>query len=321
MTYNQITQSFYSTIPVFVEFYEKQVLKLRKSQPKGIEIWVAPAGLSDHATTYLQVLDTQSFMMKLETYLAMESLGDGPKVFRPTSEQMFALEKMRLNIEVSDFAAPYKMFTIELPDEYKAARNPKAHCSQLFFDSKLKVFVHNVLEAGSALKTWWAPEANDLIEEWFENDYHEDYRIADLPVEEQEQAAEILIRRAALNYCLLLDEVGTKRVGPASPNAYTQLVKWCEKKNHHTPRNKAHLKAQPIVYALKAPTELVRVVSEIPPSEGETGRSVSPHSRRGYYRMNPCGPKGQDRKRVRIPPCFVNLHKLIGGKPGAEYRT
>lgn len=324
MTFAQVVadlQNFH--VPIFVEIHDKKAIWMYRDD-SGLHLMMNVRDLSQQAKDYLISLDSGSFMLKLQHIINCELFGAGPKVFRPTSEQMFALERMKLNLSWQDFATPYKCIVIELPEEYAKARG-SGGCSVLYFDPKIPTFVHGQLYNNrTSYQTWWAPGKEADIETWFDETNARDLseNLGDLPLDADEKARELLIRRATLNYCLLLDEVGIKSNGPATPNQYNQLVKWCSKQNKHTHKNKMQLQAQPMLFSLKAPTKLVRVVSspsELP--EAETGRVVSPHSRRGHYRMNPCGPNGSQRKRVRIPPTFVNKHLLFGPNPGSSYST
>jgi len=271
----------------------------------------------------LQQLRNSSYEMTLEIYLQSRVYTQGPKVFRPTAEQMFALERMKLNLTVDDFNSPFETITVELPKAYVEARAlPEANVAQLHFEKDKRFFVHNIMYAKHVMKTWWRSDNTDTLEDWLAEDYSNEMKFTDVPVEDRERVAEFMIRRAVLNYCLLLDEVGVKKDGPAVPNQYAQLVKWCAKSNKHTPANKSQLQAQPILYSLKRPEiNLVRMVASEKELGESTDRVVSPHSRRGYYRMQACGVGRTDRKRIRIPPCIVNKHLLTGVPQAQVYRT
>jgi hypothetical protein len=258
----------------------------------------------------------------MDCYAFAQVIGGGPKIFRPTARQLFALENMKLNLTVAEFQMPFPTIVIELPDEYREKRNPEAHCLILHRDPITDMFVHVVMYVDTAYKSWWPAQRDQEVEHWLgANDIRVDY--GDISVTQDEATQEFIFRRAALNYCLLLDEVGIKKEGPACPSEYAQLVKWCQKKTKHTAKNKVQLQAQPIVYGLeKQPTDLIRIVGSVDQlPAAETGRIVSPHSRRGYYRMQPHGPGSTLRKRIRIPATIVNKHLLLEGPPGATYKT
>ncbi len=309
MTYAQIIKAFEKTIPVFVQMYNENCMYVKRDA-KGTHI-MARYPREQKAFEFMKSLDDAEFMVKLECFICMKVLGAGPKIFRPTSEQLFALERMKLNLEVTDFKMPYETIVVELPDEYRLVRNPEAHCSILHFEPKVPFITHTALYTSTTYKTWWSPKPDVTLEEWFLQEHPFEAEDS-LSLQEHEIEMEESLRRAVMNYCLLLDEVGTKREGPAVPNQYSQLVKWCAKKNEHTALNRKQLQAQPIVYSIKAPTNLVRVVGSHRELGESTDRILSPHSRRGYYKMQPYGPGNKERKRIRIPPCIVNSHLLTG---------
>lgn len=325
MTYWQIIRQFVNTVPAYVEMYNRRlIMPARESFEHGVDMLARWDIATKETAKYMKLIDAQkNAAIKIETYVSSQALGAGPKIFRPTSDQMFALEKMKLNLSVSDFAMPYPTVIIELPDEYKKARLPTAECLILHMHDATKFFIHTVLYGdGTSYKSWWPGRPWLDMEEWLVNGPWRD--MGDIKVELDEREAEINFRRVALNYCLLLDEVGVKHQGPASPNEYAQLVKWCQKKNVHTPLNKVNLQAQPHVYTMvRKPVDLVRVVGSMPPAHDaeETSRTVSPHSRRGHYRMQPHGVGNCERKRIRIPAVIVNKHLLTGPPPTQEYRT
>jgi hypothetical protein len=186
---------------------------------------------------------------------------------------------------------------------------------------KTGAMIHNLLSEHHALKGWWFPKNEQLMEDWFADERF-NIEATQVPFSELEAQMEIKVRRAIANYVLLLDEVGTKLCGPESPNEYAQLVKWCSKKTPHTKMNKIRLAAQPIVYnLLDKPIELVREVKEGElPEKNESDRTVKPHPRRGFYKMQPYGPKQSLRKRIRIPATIVNKHLLISPLT-AVYKT
>lgn len=323
MNWPQLIASLKVNPDPYTEIGIKQVLFTRTTED-GIHLIVDTnkfKSLSEEAKEVINACEDASFLLKMEVYMMCKTLGEGPKVFRPTADQMFALERMNLNLTVADYDTPFELIVVELPKDYAEARMDRktnvAHCSQLLFQKEKGLFVHNLMFDNTALKGWARIQGENEIESWFDDDEYNEHDFSDLPTTTQEFRAEITIRRAVLNYCLLLDEVGVKQHGPQSPNQYNQLVKWCQKNNKHTARNKIQLQAQPITYGINKETALVRTVSSADKLEPvPTGRRLTPHSRRGYYRMQRFGPRNADKKRIRIPPTFVNAEFLY-----AETRT
>lgn len=282
--------------------------------------------MSQRSKDIVDALGSKSTMEMIEVFLASKIFSEGPKIFRPTLEQLEALEKMRLNISIDDFNMPFETIVIELPEAYYQKYDlPVACCLQLHWDKKQRFFIHNLVLDGSVIKSWWRPEAGEDIETWFERD--EEFKIHrqdSITCTKPEEFAEVSMRRAALNYCLLLDEVGVHKEHPASPNEYARLVKFAEKKTKHQERNRQQLMSQGMIYGLDRVVKLVREVAsskDLPEGTAENGREVEPHCRRGHYRMQPHGVGGLLRKRIRIPPVIVNKHLLLGPPKAQEYRT
>lgn len=326
MTFAEITRTHMMALDQVIEIGENKYLQIRFDDPEIVSpvvVCMPHTAATPDTAKILKNLSTASHEMCLEIYLQSRVYTQGPKVFRPTAEQLFALERMKLNLTVADFNSPFETICVELPKAYVEARAlPEANVAQLHFDKPNRFFIHNIMYTKHVMKTWWRPSNEDTIEDWMAEDYSNEMKFTDVPVEDREKVAEVMTRRAILNYCLLIDECGIKRDGPAVPNQYAQLVKWCQKSNVHTKRNKRHLQAHPMLYSIEKPaTPLVRIVgspSELGPS---TDRTVSPHSRRGHYRMQPHGPNNSLRKRIRIPGCIVNPHLLFGVPPAQVYRT
>lgn len=314
----------------YVELGMNEVLKLQVENGKA-QIVIDPFKLEKltiEARDIVQKFQKDDFLQSMQLFTMIQYYGKGPKVFKPTSEQLFALEKMKLNITCEDFNTPYETIIIDLPKEYVEARSPigqKLSYVTLLYMKEFRFFSSGMSFEESIYQSWWCAKADAEIEEWLEYKSEDDDspHVKSLPVSGQERACDRLVKRAVLNYCLLLDEVGIKKCGPENPGEYAQLVKWCQKNTIHTKKNKLNLQAQPIVYKIinEQNIELVRVLSSEDQAPGEpTGRKVGPHNRRGHYRIQRYGVANALKKRIRIPAVIVNKH-LLTGPIGATYKT
>lgn len=332
MTFSEVIRTMGVNTDPYVELGMKKVMYLKVDDRKTT-IHLAGErlqGLSEEAKGVMLVLAEMDFLMRIEAFVTAEVFGNGPKIFRPTAYQLKMLEQMQLTLTCKDFNMPFGTIVVELPKEFsqeKACNGVEPVIAILHHDKKNNLFIHDVFlntKPFHSLKSWWGGSDDTELEEWCQSDYSRDTRPWDhLPTSQQEYFAEAQIRRAVLNYCLLLDEVGIKKSGPESPNEHAKLVKWCEKKTIHTTKNKFRLQAQPIVYDLERETQLVRVISESEHANEigtHTGRKLIAHARRGYYRMQRYGIANSLSKRVRIPACIVNKHTLIA-PIGATYKT
>lgn len=291
------------------------VFKIVPNLPKG--------DIPELMKAILMELAKSSFLGKIEGFLTARVLGNGPKIFLPTSEQMFALEAMQLNILPEDFNTPFPDIVVDLPVEYAATKGTvegTPRFSIFHHDKAKKLFIHSVAHNDTAMKSWWVAGDGEL-EEWFNHDWsdYDPRSRQSLVATDHERLVEEQIRRAVMNYCLLLDEVGVKCNGPVHEGEYQKLVKWCQKKTVHTKTNRIRLRQQAFTYRPAKATELVRYVNAPSELDGEpTGKKMPPHHRRGHYRMQPCK---EGRKRIRIPAVFVNAHLLTGELPKATYKS
>lgn len=328
MTLLELAKQIGVPTDVFVRMYKYKAVQVEPSpeNPKGIGMMLDTKLIprsDDEARYYANGLRGKSILELMEMYCQMILWGDGPKIFRPTSEQMFALEQMNLNVEVGEFHLPFRMIAVELPEAYRVTKKDHTgaipYVSLMYHEPSINFFAHDMLYLETALKAYWRGRPEDMMEAWLDFDYDWRKPLGALETTLEEYTVEAQVRRAILNYCLLLDEVGIKDNGPQHPNEYAKLVKWCAKNNKHTAKNKRDLQSQPRVYGLaKAPTPLIRYVGTAAELPGEQpGWKVKPHCRRGHYRNQPTksGPK-----RIRIAPVFVNAH-LMTGQIGGTYQS
>ncbi len=328
----QLAANIGTDTDIFVRLYQYGCVKLEISPefPRGIGVAFDTRGIPRHdveARMIAHSVRNASILEHLELYYQMILWGEGPKVFRPTADQMFALEQMNVNVETRDFHLPFRMIAVELPEAYRVTKKDDKgeipYVSLMYHEPSINFFAHDMMFPFTALKAYWRGEPQEEMERWLDFDYNQRKPVGTLETTLEEYTVEAQVRRALLNYCLLLDEVGVKDQGTQCPNQYAQLVKWCAKKNQHTAKNKRQLTAIPRIYGLaKAPTPLVRYVGSTDQLPGEQpGWKVKPHCRRGHYRMQKHGPGLTLRTRIRIAPVFVNAHLMTGGPQGGTYST
>lgn len=322
MKYTAIVATFVKQVPLFVEMYDKKLVKLSKRETSGVDVLARWDTATPETKRYMEIVtEMADVAIKIETYLTTMILGPGPKIFRPTAEQCFALERMKLTLDVADFAMPFETMVIEWPEEYLKARCDKTVVSALHYHKESSFFIHsNMYRDGTAYKAWHPINPGQEVESWFKP--HDFKDMGAIPVTLDERETEEIFRRVALNYCLLLDEVGCHLVGPNSPNQYSELVRLSRNNKVFAKHNKINIRMHPMVYTIDREVQLVKVVAsegELPPET--TGRSLSPHCRRGFYKMQPHGPNNSLRKRIRIPSVIVNKYLLVGPPPSQEYRS
>ncbi len=277
-----------------------------------------------------------------EIYLTVCLARDGICVFQPTQFQLEMMEEMTLNIEAQDYVQPFPTLIIELPEQYH--KKKLTHLPQegqmnlghvmgsdhepLFViinhakfpeHDAVSIICATVFSSGYSIKTTIALKNTDILEEKAEiTQLRED------GVETTQEEFDIHNQciRAALNYCLLVDEIGAKKIGPSNPSYYNRLLKYKSKALKENDRTKLaninnDLRRCPLIYTIDQEVNLCKVVSspsELPNDTDSNGykRSISPHRRRGYYRQQPYGPNNSLRYRLRIPATIVHREQFVG---------
>lgn len=277
-------------------------------------------GVTPWAAARLEDVDT--FFDLMEFYMTVKVFAHGPKVFCPTAEQLRLLGEMTLNVPIGEYVQPFETFVIELPPEFVDTHI--IPCDTVPTQRPLFSILHYkdgsilhalYMDAMSSLKAWFHPcDPESEVEDWFSA-----YDCAP-GVDPEEHKLEETVRRCALAYALLLDEVGVRKRGPAQPGQYAALRKTADKNNQHSTKAREQLRVQPMLYELKQDVKLYTTVETAAQLGEPTGRTVTPHHRRGHYRHVACGPGRSERRRTRIPPCFVNKHLFLGSMADAKVR-
>lgn len=326
MNYQQLVDHSKDRSSVMLEIAEKIELKLTRV---GENVRVTVTGDPDCPLTRLFVqrnFVNRPTALQIDVYVRVKILQTGPKLFRPTEAQCLLGRETDLNLAFEGYAQPYPFMILELPDNYaesKVIENPKELIDYsgtekldpltnrrkpgvvvVHYDPIVKVLITVVK---------WEDMATNVRYHVFNS---MDDNIADF-IALGDNEVEREIRRVALNYCLLVDEYGAKRVGYDNESYANRLARRADKGRSRM--NAQLLKALPIVYKIDQSVKLLKTVARASDLPGEeTGRTTSPHHRRGHYRMQAYGPGRSQRKRIRIPPVFVNSHLFLGSMEKAR---
>jgi hypothetical protein len=271
----------------------------------------------------------------LEMFLLGEVVANGPKVFEVDQLDMEMLIHTDVNIQMLDYVQPFETVIIQLPEDFRRNRRIELlqggnllHGHQLpeKTEPDFCILHHNkdlytivfalVFDTGISIKTGFTLSSDRIIEDTLKmprgkafNDSMDTSEGENILVEE--------LMRACLNYCLLVDEVGVKRVGYGNESYANRLQKRI-RRNVNRQANQRELRLLPVKYTLNQEVKLYRTVSSPGDLPAESGQRVSPHHRRGHYRMQPHGPQSSLRKRIRIPPVFVNATLFLGSMKEAK---
>lgn len=330
-------QEFSKVIPYFVEVVEKGALCLRRYENEGaVRFAYRQVELTPVAGKVMVKL-AGSLADRVELYCIAKMVMEGVKLFRPSQEQLDMLEQMTLNVEFPDYVQPFPTVVVEFPSEY--LRNKVVHCpqnGQWFYGGRIAqvhepsyiivrheptigcILTSLMFTSKLSIKTAIVPRSGDTLESYIEGFTDKDKFENTLEVTAEEWAIVKQCIRAALNYCLLLDEIGIRHAGPQNERQYRRLQHFVEagRRRGDPPQRQAQarvdLLTHPQLYELKQNVRLHRVVRhdhELPETPGPT---KPPHHRRGHYRFQRFGVGLRQKKRIRIPPVFVNAHLFLG---------
>jgi len=251
----------------------------------------------------------------------------GPKLFRPTEEQCLDLEQIAPRIPIADYAQPFPVTIIDLPETYREKRACVA-VNSLHVGRHTPEFVLVGFPACDVPTVWVqlgfssctvrtvsTLQTDATLETWIVREYGEDsYVSLNAPTPEERVVLAGLLR-LAVNAMLLLTEYGCKRLGPVNESHYRRLQRHVEvarKRKERITKAERELRLAPQLYAFEQNIVLhdeARSDAERPEESDESHRR--PHWRRGHWKTHAHGVGKSLRKRILIKPVMVNRHLLI----------
>lgn len=114
--------------------------------------------------------------------------------------------------------------------------------------------------------------------------------------------------------CEALETYGVRCLGPENPSYHRRLQHFAEVASKKGRERKEVADIDLLTHPLRfAFAEDVVVFQREPGEErnGVGGWTVTPHWRRGHWRLQPCGPGRSERWRIAIPSVLVNGHLLV----------
>ncbi len=259
----------------------------------------------------------------IEGYTMSKMLAAGPKVFSFDALTCEALENFELNVASSDFRQPFPSVVIQLPRDYIEKRvvpfdegthapdfavahhDPEKNVVMLI----VRMSSHQVLTR--LLKLDLAPTLEDVWDMGKRSWGPED----SLAMTAEEHALGTAICKLALNVCLLGTTYGVRCLGPENPSHHRRLQHFAEVARKKGRERKEVAEIDLLTHPLRfAFAEDVVVFQREPGEErnGVGGWTVTPHWRRGHWRLQPCGPGRSERRRIAIPSVLVNGKLMVG---------
>lgn len=259
----------------------------------------------------------------IEGYTMSKMLSEGPKVFSFDALTCEALENFDLNVSCADYSQPFSSVVIELPKNYTERRvvpfdrgthapdfavvhhDPKGQVVMLI----IRMSSHQVLTR--LLKLDLAPTLEEVWDmakrSWGPED--------SLQMTPEENALGTSLCKLALNVCLLGTTYGVRCLGPDNPSHHRRLQHFAQvarkKGRDRVAQADIDLLTLPMRYTFAEDVVLYHREAVSSEADGKGGWTMTPHWRRGHYRLQPCGPGRSDRRRIAIPSVLVNGHMLV----------
>jgi hypothetical protein len=258
---------------------------------------------------------------------------EGPKFFEFTARDCEALENFSLDLPVEEYGQPFPTLMVKLPPDYAEARVERiqnygqvpdwviAHHNgthnlvlvSLRFRSGHDAAYHLAMDRpGLTVEGVWQEFRQELLAH------------APDPLRDLVELAQSLVR-LALSSCLMVMVYGASRVGPDNQGHVRRLERHVQaaRKSGNVERLKNaefDLRSVPIRYRFAQDVRLYRTELSRDRADGgePTGRTLSPHWRRGHYRMQPYGPGLTQRRRIAVPAVLVNCHLFVGDRAEAS---
>lgn len=240
-------------------------------------------------------------------YISMWSMSvffaDGPKVFRPTADQVEAMAHIDVNITLEEYAQPYPTILVQLPKYIGPFHSVLVHHSTNMLSCLL-------LSDGNLRDICTVVGVKDGMVEM-------SVRKFDIEcTEDQEHAVPAL--RVGINSCLAL----------ANYDTHTSLLfpKEVESDQGIVRKKRGSPAAGAAAARLAAPAMLVSFSREVNlhssksdrTNHTSTDREVKTHWRRGHWAMQPYGPGGSLRKRILRKPVLVRADRFAGDLADTE---
>lgn len=222
---------------------------------------------------------------------------DGPKTFRPTAQQCRALEQIEVNINVKEYAQPYPAILIEPP-------------AGMYGPFKAVLSYHLPAQNYVVLGLLSDDHTEDIVTCAKEDGNEMEVVLNKFRPDSRKFAKEATaIYRVAVNACLALVNFGCHKTHLFAKQVESDRRLAGEQSERGA---KARDRIKQAVSIVTFAQEVHLHDGDNPAHTGPQGGSVTPHWRRGHWRMQVHGPKNSLRKRVLIKPVLVRADLFVG---------
>ena len=284
------------------------------------------------ASIYLSAAEKTGVSSLLSCFLRMKIFSEGPKLFSLSTEKCEALENTLLTVPSEEYGQPFPVVIVEFSPDYISNRlvtidDTDSH-NHLNDDDREKLglpekkiihhkpsfaIIHHcpenkilsmaiTMSSGIDITAIVKLTEGDSLDDCFDQSMSKKSSNAEMDLTAGEFVLCKQIFRTMCNLCMLACDFGCNSI--ADPYREKLL-----KKNNgkYKEVNEFNALTRPIIYELNQKIKLYEKKSVRRIDSESTGRDVKPHWRRGHWRMQPYGEKKSLRKRMRIPPVFVNF--------------
>jgi hypothetical protein len=324
---------------VYAEFAREGVIRRAYDATGILEVGLHRRLLSPAALQWLSVRPPRQVRDLMLLWACADISANGPKIFRPNLDQCLAMEQIAPQISLADYAQPYPLMLVELPEAYQRQRTcpnsggmPGATHAPTFaavgFTTEPAPTLWPLIFLSSGEEQIMSSLPGDeTLEATIMREYGDSPQVQANSLTKDERLVFAGVVRVVLNSMLFLMEFGCKHQGPANPSHYKhlrELLHLARKRKRHVADAERDLRLAPQLYSLDRDIFLHHVEQRHARQAGDgDGTQRGPHWRRGHWTMQAHGPGRSLRKRMLIKPVWVNLH-LLGpdDEPGqTSYRV
>lgn len=263
----------------------------------------------------------------LAYWLRAQIVAQGPKIFQPTTEQCLVIEQIAPRIVTSDYAQPYPVMIVELPERYRQLRacsgQSEFHVGMHHLECVLIGFapppvaaigVEILFSSGNVVRLG-VMSGDSSIEDRIGRELGENSYADATALTMPERTVLAGAMRLAVNSMLLLVEFGCRRLRAVNESHHRRLEHYrdqARRQKRGVEESERNLRFSSQLYGF---AQEVVLHEEAAPADaeaagGEHDGPRRPHWRRGHWKMHAFGVGRSERKRIFIRPVFVNRHLL-----------
>lgn len=250
----------------------------------------------------------------ISIYSTSKFFATGPKIFRPTVAQCEAMCQIEVNIPTSSYNQPFPAVLFQYPEEFCRDLTARLGCKRV---PRLSLCCRD--EKSGFIQVSSIFDESDSV--YAIIPCREDRTVEDVlmfhsrpeDVGDPEFALGEALQRIALNFCLMMMEYPTKlaELNPAESAHHRQM----RRAKNLQKRLKGEILAACDMNVISFDQSVTFFKPhDLTPADAKESSvgSMSPHWRRGHWRMQRCGHKLAESRRILIKPVLVRSDKFAG---------